>query len=475
MAGGSGDTVQTGELGGIESSGLSPGGYTAVVGLGVTGLACVRHLRHLGKTLVVLDSRDNPPGKVAVQAEHPEVKAILGRLDRAVLFHAERVVVSPGLDLRQGVLGELRNLEHDLCGELTLFAEALSSRSAHGSPTAPVVAVTGSNGKSTVVTMLAHMARQAGLSVALGGNLGPPALELLGALQPDIYILEVSSFQLEACAGFTADVAALLNISPDHMDRYDDFRHYASTKARLLAGAEVAVLNVDDRLVKEMGDTAHSRVGFSLDSGAAQYHCRSLADGEYLAVGDDPLLAVADLALTGRANYANALAALALADACGLPRAAQVSALRSFTGLPHRMQRIGEWHGVEWINDSKATNVGAALAALAGLDKSTVLIAGGQGKGADFSPLARGCVNKARAVIVFGEDAEAIEQAIAERIPVKRVRTLHEAVAAAADVAQAGECVLFAPACASFDAFSGFEQRGEAFRTAVVGQVADHG
>ncbi|WP_231901923.1 UDP-N-acetylmuramoyl-L-alanine--D-glutamate ligase [Halorhodospira halochloris] len=453
--------------------------YTAVVGLGVTGLACVRHLRRLGDRVVVLDSRPTPPAKAELQAEHPEVELYCGSLERQLLFNAKRIVVSPGLDLRYGVWAELRGLGRELCGELTLFAEALSAseRGGMGERRGPqVVAVTGSNGKSTVVSLLAEMARSAGLKVALGGNLGTPALDLLAAGLPDTFILEVSSFQLETSAGLPVDAAAVLNISPDHMDRYDDLSHYARTKQRLLDKAAVAVINSDDEHVRVMGDEQRQRVlRFSLDDGSADYSCRPTEEGEYLTVGDQQVIAVSDLALAGRANCANALAAMALADACGLPREAQLSGLRSFAGLPHRMERVGEWQGVEWINDSKATNVGAALAALAGVDRQVVLIAGGQAKGADFRPLAHACVEKARALIIFGEDAPVIEAALAGRVPAVRVADLSEAVSSAVELAQPGDCVLLAPACASFDSFSGYEQRGEVFREAVLGEVANHG
>lgn len=463
------------------------GSYTAVVGLGVTGLACVRHLRRRGERVIVLDSRADPPGRVTLQRDHPEVEMVLGKLDRRTLFAADQVVVSPGLDLRYGVLSELRNLDGKLLGELTLFAEALAGGASDPVERAKVVAVTGSNGKSTVVSLLADMAREAGFRVALGGNLGTPALELLEAGQADIYILEVSSFQLEACPGFRPDVAAVLNVSADHMDRYADIDHYAATKARLLQGVELAVINADDPRVLAMGRDARQVMGFSLVNPAQPYHCLNGEGGkggdsgngsnsaDSLVACGEPLLEVSEMRLAGRANQANGLAAMALADACRVPREAQIRGLRSFAGLPHRMERIGKWRGVEWINDSKATNVGAALAALSGLDSPVVLIAGGQGKGADFRPLGEACVERARAVVVLGEDGAAIEAAIAGRVAVEQVADLPRAVEVAADLARPGDSVLLAPACASFDAFSGFAQRGEVFRNAVLGEGANHG
>ncbi len=441
-------------------------GYTAVAGLGATGLACVRHLRRQGEAVAAVDSRHEPPGLAQLRAEWPEVPAVVGALDRATLLGAERVVVSPGLDQRYGVLAELRAAGRPVVGELTLFAEAAE---------APICAVTGSNGKSTVVTLLGEMARADGRDVAVGGNLGTPALELLEAAPRDGYVLEVSSFQLEACPGFRPRAAAVLNVSADHMDRYDDLSAYAAAKARVLDGVETAVVNADDPWTAAMAGEGAGVRSFALSGGAAAGYRLVEADGAaWLAAGEERRVAAAELPVPGRAHCANALAAMALADAWGIGVAAQQAVLRRFTGLPHRMEPVGEWHGVQWINDSKATNVGAAVAALEGLRRPVVLIAGGQGKGADFQPLARACAERARAVILIGEDAAAIEAAIAGRAPTERAAGLSDAVARAARRAASGDAVLLAPACASFDAFSGFEQRGRAYREAVLGEVA-HG
>ncbi len=438
--------------------------YTAVAGLGATGMACVRHLRARGEAVVVVDSRSEPPRLAELRAEYPEVQVVTGVLDRQTLLAADRVVASPGLDLRHGVWAELRSAGQSVVGELTLFAEAAD---------APVCAVTGSNGKSTVVSLLGEMARAAGRDVAVGGNLGTPALELLARAPADGYLLEVSSFQLEACPGFRADVAALLNVSADHMDRYDSLDDYAAAKQRLLDGAGVAVLNADDPRLARLGGQADAVRRFALEA-AADYHLLERDGRSWLAAAGQPRLAADALPVPGRTHCANALAAMALADALGIPEAAQCEALQAFTGLPHRMEPVAESRGVRWINDSKATNVGAAVAAIAGLRRPVVLIAGGQGKGADFRPLAAACADAARAVVLMGEDAAAIEAAIAGRVPTERADGMAAAVAAAARWAEPGDAVLLAPACASFDAFSGFEARGEAFRDAVRGEVA-HG
>ncbi|MBK1735603.1 UDP-N-acetylmuramoyl-L-alanine--D-glutamate ligase [Halorhodospira abdelmalekii] len=448
--------------------------YTTVAGLGATGLACVRHLRRQGVPVVVVDSRERPPQLSALQAEHPEVPVVLGGLDGEVLRAAERIVISPGLDSRQPPFAQLQAAGQPICGELELFAAAVPEG-------VTVAAVTGSNGKSTVVTLVAEMARAAGRRVAVGGNLGTPTLDLLAA-DPvaDLFVLEVSSFQLEACPAFCPQIGAVLNVSPDHLDRYDGIEAYTAAKARLLEGVEVAIINADDPRVRRMGETARSRRYFSVAGvhggtvGPASDYATRTIDGEpSLSLDGEARLAVRELALTGVVGQANALAAMAVADACELPIAAQQAVLRRFRGLPHRMERIGEWHEVAWINDSKATNVGAAVAALAGVGRPAVLIAGGQGKGGDFRPLAEACERYARAVILIGEDASAIEAALAGRVPTECASGMEQAVVQAAARAQPGDCVLLAPACASFDAFSGFEQRGARFRQAVLDVVGE--
>ncbi len=439
-------------------------GYTAVAGLGVTGVACVRHLRARGEAVVALDSRAEPPGAATVAAEHPEVELITGGFDAERLAGAERVVVSPGLDLRRGPLSDLRAAGRPVVGELSLFAEAAQG---------PVCAVTGSNGKSTVVTLLGEMAAAAGLDVGVGGNLGTPALALLEAAPADGYLLEVSSFQLETCLGFRADYGAVLNVSPDHMDRYDSLGDYAATKDRILDGVTVAVVGHDDPWTAAMGHAAPRRLSFGVDA-EADYRIADVQGERWLLAADTPRLPVRALPVPGSAHQLNALASMALADALGIPGDAQAAVLRGFAGLPHRLERIGTWDGVTWINDSKATNVGAAVAALSGMPGAVVLIAGGQGKGADFTALAEACRERARAVVLIGEDAPAIEAALAGRVPSVCARDMTEAVEQARRRAQPGDTVLLAPACASFDQYAGFEARGVAFREAVEREVA-HG
>jgi UDP-N-acetylmuramoylalanine--D-glutamate ligase len=337
-----------------------------------------------------------------------------------------------------------------------------------------VVAVTGSNGKSTVVSLLGEMARFAGWRTAVGGNLGDPALDLLDDANR-FYVLELSSFQLETTHSLEPAAAAVLNVSPDHLDRYPSLQAYADAKARVYRGAGVGVINRDDPRVRDMAGIAGRDTGFTLgvprsgDYGLCQHQGET-----WLCRGDKPLLPVAELRLAGRHNLANALAALALGEASGLPVEAMLAALRRFRGLDHRTQLVAERHGVRWFNDSKGTNVGATIAALDGLYRPegtgrAVLIAGGDCKGADFSDLAPVVRRACRAVVLIGRDAPRLAAALAGGVPLEQAESLEQAVELAARLARRGDHVLLSPACASFDMFRGFEHRGEAFVAAVRG------
>jgi len=329
------------------------------------------------------------------------------------------------------------------------------------------VAVTGSNGKSTVTTLVAEMARAAGLRVAAGGNLGTPALELLDpACQ--LYVLELSSFQLERSRYLRPLAGAVLNLSPDHLDHHRDFAAYAAAKGRLLRWSRWRVVNADDPQVMQLvGRQPHQRVCFSLTDPGADWHLETRAGETWLARRGEPWLATTELSLQGRHNQANALAALALAEAAGIPKAAALAALRDFTGLPHRMQTVAEIDGVTWINDSKGTNVGATEAAIAGLAGPVVLLAGGDGKGADFTPLREAAAAKVKMAILYGRDRRRLAAALAPAVPVIEVEDLDQAVAAARRLAVTGDTVLLSPACASFDQFRDYRARGDHF-TALV-------
>lgn len=434
-----------------------------VVGLGKTGVSCLRYLVVCGARLKVVDSREQPPQADSVRAGQPEVEIETGRLEPNQIGTAELLVVSPGVDLREPLIRSAREQGIEVIGDIELFARAVA---------APVVAVTGSNGKSTVTAMLGKMAEQAGLDCAVGGNFGTPALDLLDR-QPQLYVLELSSFQLALCESLAPAAAAVLNVSPDHIDRHGSLAGYAAIKASVYTNAKTAVINGDDPLVAEMGQSCESRLVFRQSApGPGEYGLSESAEGLWLAKGEEQLLPVSKLKVPGLHNAANALAALALGEAAGLDGEAMLAALEEFSGLPHRCQWVRERRGVDWYNDSKGTNVGAMLASLKGIPGPIVLLAGGQSKGGDFTPVAPVMQDKGRAAVLFGEDAELIEVAIRDVVPVQRAGDLGDAVQRAADTAQAGDAVLLSPGCASFDMFTGYEQRGEVYMAAVRGLPA---
>ncbi len=439
---------------------------TLVVGLGKTGLSCVRYLAANGVVAAVADSREHPPGLDELRQEFPDTALFLGEFQSSVFEAADRLVLSPGVPLALPVIQSALAKGIPVVGDIELFAQAVK---------APVAAITGSNGKSTVTTMLGEMARRAARAVKVGGNLGEPALDLLDP-DADLYLLELSSFQLETTYSLKPKVAVTLNISADHMDRYRDLEHYAQTKASIYRDAEVCVYNRDDAVVMAMREGQGRALYFTLDE-AVESDTFGLArrDGElWLCCGKEPLVAASALKVPGRHNLANALASLALGAALDLPMEAMVSGLIDFRGLPHRTQFVAELNGVSWFNDSKGTNVGACVAALVGFGADsaqgqTVLIAGGDGKGADFAPL-KGAVEKyARAVVLIGRDAALIENALQGVVPVVHAGSMTEAVDLAADLAQRGDQVLLSPACASFDMYRNYQERGELFMDAVRG------
>jgi UDP-N-acetylmuramoylalanine--D-glutamate ligase len=434
-------------------------GKTVIVGLGKTGLSCARFLARQGADVMVVDSRAEPPGKNELQQELPEVMTQFGPFDAALLQQAELLVVSPGVSLREPAIAVAIEAGVEVIGDIELFARHVN---------APVIAITGSNGKSTVTMMVGEMARAAKRNVCVGGNIGTPALELLQD-DAELYVLELSSFQLETTTSLKPVAAVVLNVSQDHLDRYHDMDEYAVAKERIYHGAEHRIINLDDPVVATWGGEDALCLRFTLNQpeGENDYGLRWAQGETWLAKGEALLMPVAELKIAGMHNVANTLAAIALGDSAGLPMAAMLDALRNFTGLPHRCQWIGEQAGVTWYNDSKATNVGAAGAAINGMSGKVVLLAGGEGKGQDFTPLRNAMANKGRAAVLFGRDADQIEQALNNVVPVKRVTTLIDAVKTARTLAQAGDAVLLAPACASFDMFKGYDDRGNQFAAAV--------
>lgn len=434
-----------------------------IIGLGQTGLSCARFLVQQGYAVAVMDTREQPPKLSILQTELPEVLVNTGGLNSDWIQQSDTVVLSPGVDPRMAEIKAARAAGIEVIGDVELFARYAN---------APVIAITGSNGKSTVTTMLAEMAVSGGKQVQVGGNLGTPALELITQPAPDFYILELSSFQLETVESLNAYAAVVLNISPDHLDRYDTIQAYQNTKAKIYSGSGVMVINRDDPLVNSWSIPERQQIGFTL--GQADNNDFGLIDkvGQtWLAQGQHALLAIDDLQIVGKHNVANSLAALALGSAMQLPMPAMLTAIQSYRGLPHRCYLVAEQQGVRWLDDSKATNVGACLAAIEGLAGcgNIILIAGGIGKDQDFSALTPALNDHVRAIILIGQDAQLIADVIPDGVQQINADDMADAVHKAQQIAQQGENVLLSPACASFDMFSSYAQRGEAFAQAVQG------
>ena len=437
---------------------------TAVIaGLGRTGLSCARYLREHGWQLAVTDTRAAPPQLAELRALDPHIEVRAGGLDVDLLAEAVCVVASPGLPLDLPFFLEARRRGIEIFGDIELFARAVS---------APVAGITGTNGKSTVTTLLGRMAVRAGLEARVGGNLGEPALDLLAAAEraerpTELYVLELSSFQLDTAQSLDLKAAAVLNVTADHLDRYPSLEDYALSKARIFERCDTAVVNLDDPLVARMTRAGQRVLGFSVRGAAGAAYTVQQGVERWLARRGEPLLAVNSMRLRGLHNAANALAALALGEALDLPLAAMLAELREFAGLAHRTQWVAERAGVTYINDSKGTNVGATLAAVNGMDGPLVLIAGGDGKNQDFTPLAAALRGKARRVVLIGRDGPRIGEALEGICPVERAGSMPEAVQAAARAARAGDTVLLSPACASLDMFRDYAQRGEVFAAAA--------
>lgn len=430
---------------------------TVIVGLGKTGFSVARYLARHGVEFAVTDNRRTPPCLSALLAENPEVHLSLGAFDEVLLGAARRVILSPGVSRLEPALRGAVQASAEVISDIELFAREVR---------APVIAITGSNGKSTVTTLVGMMLKHGGMDVRIGGNIGTPALALLDADEPDYYVLELSSFQLESTSTLKPTAAAVLNVSEDHMDRYASPEEYAAAKARIYSNCEHLVANADDAVVMSMVEAAArvSTFGMSPDCGA-DFGISGDRGEERLAYRGAPLMAVSELRMRGRHNWANALAALALTQDALRDFGPRLDVLREFPGLPHRCQWIATIRGVDWFNDSKATNVGASCAAIAGLGgaRDLILIAGGDGKGADFTRLADTVREFVRYVLLIGRDAERIADALGAGIPVSRFQSLQEAVRAASKIAKSGEAVLLSPACASLDMFENYEARGASF------------
>lgn len=434
--------------------------YT-VIGVGATGLSCARYLQSRGDSFSLCDTRSNPPGAAELLREFSGVDIYFGELPFQVLRQSKYLLVSPGVSLETNAIKQVLDQGVALRSDLDLFRAEISC---------PIACVTGSNGKSTVATLLAEMAKAADVKVCLCGNIGLPVLDAIDD-SVELYVLEVSSFQLERSAALKASAATILNISADHMDRYSDLHSYAASKQRVFLDADKCIVNRDDAATNTESGEAYTSFGLAVPN-AGLFGVAQVADEACLMYGDSALLPISEMRLQGTHNVSNALAALALAQAVGIPLGVACDVLRTFAGLPHRCEHIADIDGRSFINDSKGTNIGATVAALEGLgvasERRMVLIAGGVGKGADFGELAEAVSAHAHSVVVIGEDAEKIASALEAYTAIYRCSDLVDAVSTAYQLADAGDTVLFSPACASFDMFENFEQRGNRYRESVL-------
>ncbi len=434
-----------------------------VLGLGDTGLSALRWLRSQGAVLSVADTREAPPSLPVAMEQMPEVAVYLGALDTSLLARQDLLVLSPGVPLADPAIQQAVANGVEVIGDVELFARYRPVAS-------KLLAITGANGKSTVTTLVGEMCRAAGLSTVVAGNIGVPVLETLAGGAPDVYVLELSSFQLETTHTLKADAATVLNLSEDHMDRYGGMADYAAAKARIFQSGGVQVLNRQDEWSAGMALAGHPLVTFGSDeaTGESDFGLQHEDGKTWLMQGTMRLIEAGELKIAGLHNAVNALAALALCRAIGLDYAPLLSALRSFKGLPHRVEWVADIDGIAFYDDSKGTNIGATCAALSGLPQKVVLIAGGDGKGQDFTQLAAAVQQHARSVVLIGRDAPRIADALAATgVIMVHADTLESAVSKAFEAAQAGDAVLLSPACASFDMFRNYVHRAEVFCAAV--------
>ena len=439
-----------------------------VLGLGETGLSMLRYLKAQGARMSAADSRTNPPGLSEAKKYVVEPLIQCGAFDDGLFIGIDLVAISPGVPLRDPVVARAVACGIPVVGDIELFAESLPKENRPR-----ILAITGSNGKTTVTSMVEHLCKAAGKDAIAAGNISPAVLDAQaqrGDKQPEVWVLELSSFQLETTETLNADAATVLNVSEDHLDRYASMDEYAAAKARIFNGATVQVLNRDDARSMAMARKDCAQITFGLNAPVNEGDFGILQhDGAtWLAQGEQPLMEISELRVAGSHNAANALAALSLCSAIDLPMPVMLSALCNFEGLPHRVERVAEMDGITYYDDSKGTNVGATMAALEGLGCRSVLIAGGEGKGQDFSPLKAVVSKHARAVVLIGRDAEMIAAALLGcGVPVERVSDMGEAVRQASQLAHSGDAVLLSPACASFDMYRNYEHRAEIFVQAV--------
>ena len=453
---------------------LLQGKNILILGLGESGLAMSRWCARHGARLRVADTRTEPPNKAVLLKVAPNAELVSGEFQSGLLDGIDLLAISPGLPGNLLVVIEASRRGIPVVGEIELFAQGL--RDLGWRNATKIIAITGTNGKTTTTALTGHLCKAAGLDAAVAGNISPAALDALidrldSKQPPQTWVLELSSFQLETLESLNAEAATVLNLSDDHLDRYQGFDDYAAAKARIFKGDGIQVLNRQDTHVTKMAMAGRKIVTFGLDAPCSEIDIglRTKGGKPWIVQGDDYLLPVSELSMTGLHNAANAMAALALCAAIGLSPAARLPALRTFHGLPHRVEKIASANGVDWFDDSKGTNVGATVAALEGMGRPVVLILGGEGKEQDFSPLKSAVAKHARAVVLIGRDADLIAVALGKdgKIPQHKAMNMDEAVVIAAQQARAGDAVLLSPACASFDMFRNYEHRAQVFVTAV--------
>lgn len=441
---------------------------TLVVGLGKTGLSISNYLNSQNESFVMFDTREHPDNLVEFKKIFPNATVYLKHAPLELLSQVHTIISSPGISLESEFFQKAKELNIPIIGDIECFARVVSQ---------PVIAITGTNGKSTVTTLVGEMGKAAGLKTAIAGNIGTPVLDRLKETY-DLWVLELSSFQLELTESLTPLAATILNISPDHLDRHHTMVAYWEAKQRIYLNAEYCLYNRED--VQTRPDSAYGtenqqQLSYGLNAPSNIHDWGILKDEqgkEYIAQGKSLLFPVESLKIKGRHNLLNAVAACALATCARIPLSALIEVLNTFTGLPHRCQWVRELAGITWINDSKGTNVGATLSAVTGIGSSIhgkiILIAGGQGKGADFTILQEVVKTFVRDMILIGQDADILEQSLKEHVSIIRTHSLEEAVVIAKQQAQPGDVVLLSPACASLDMFKDFNHRGEVFTKAVV-------
>lgn len=436
-----------------------------IAGLGKTGLSIARYLQRRNKPFALFDTRANPPELEIFKKHYPDVAIYLQQVPYGIITTLKAIITSPGIPL------EIPLLTHAMTDGIPVYGdiECLARETR-----APIVAITGTNGKSTVTALVGEMANAAGFKTAVGGNIGEPVLDLLDDDQQyDLWVLELSSFQLDLTESLAPLASCILNISPDHLDRHHTIENYRLAKQWIYHKAKASVFNRQDPATfpsPDYGELAHFSFGEDTPRDG-QWGLVTKEEGIFLAHGKNAFFPVNDLHIKGVHNWQNALAACALASLAGVPREHQIAVLKNFAGLPHRCQWVRTLEGVDWINDSKGTNVGASISAITGIGSALsgkiVLIAGGQGKGADFTLLTDAVKAHVRSMIVLGEDAEKIASAMRQIVPVEKTKTLEDAVQKAKMAAQPGDVILLSPACASLDMFKDFNHRGEIFTTLV--------